>query len=118
MRAALPRASVITLAAVAVFLPLPLIFSQSLLHAPLLFSTTPVAVASSASKSASSSDPIFRSLFQVDDRTPAVSPTVRELWGNNSSSVASVASTTPAAPTTSVPHGLDLFSDPNGTFSG
>ncbi|HEY4985825.1 MAG TPA: transglycosylase SLT domain-containing protein [Bradyrhizobium sp.] len=77
---------------------------------------TPVTVAS-ASRGTSSSDPIFRSLFQVDDRTPTVSPTVRELWGK-SSSLTSVASTTPVAPTTNVSHGLDLFSDPNGTFSG
>jgi hypothetical protein len=74
-------------------------------------------VASSASKSTSSSDPIFRSLFQVDDRTPTVSPTVRELWGR-SSSLTSVAGTMPAAPTQGVSHRLDLFSDPNGTFSG
>ena len=67
---------------------------------------TPATVASSTSKDTSSSDPIFRSLFQVDDRTPTVSPTVRELWGNSS------------AATNGVAHGLDLFSDPNGTFSG
>jgi hypothetical protein len=78
---------------------------------------TPVTVASNASKSTPSSDPIFRSLFQVDDRTPTVSPTVRELWGTSSSQT-SAASTTSVAPTTSVSHGLDLFSDPNGTFSG
>jgi len=74
-------------------------------------------VASNSSRGTSSSDPIFRSLFQVDDRTPTVSPTVRELWGN-SSSLTSAAPTTAVAPTNGVPHGLDLFSDPSGTFSG
>jgi hypothetical protein len=78
---------------------------------------TPVTVAANTSKTTSSTDPIFRSLFQVDDHTPTVSPTVRELWGN-SSSPTSVAGTTPAAPTNGVSHGLNLFSDPNGTFSG
>ena len=78
---------------------------------------TPVTVASSTSKTTSSTDPIFRSLFQVDDRTPTVSPTVRELWGK-SSSLTSVAGTTSAAPSNGVSHGLDLFSDPSGTFSG
>ena len=78
---------------------------------------TPATVASNSSRGTSSSDPIFRSLFQVDDRTPTVSPTVRELWGN-SSSLTSAAPTTAVAPTNGVPHGLDLFSDPSGTFSG
>ena len=78
---------------------------------------TPATVASNSSRGTSSSDPIFRSLFQVDDRTPTVSPTVRELWGN-SSSLTSAAPTTSVAPTNGVPHGLDLFSDPSGTFSG
>jgi len=80
--------------------------------------TPPVTMASASSSTSSSTDPIFRSLFQVDERSPTVSPTVRELWGN-SSSLTSVASATSAAQTTgSVSHGLDLFSDPNGTFSG
>ncbi len=78
--------------------------------------TTPTTVASTST--ASSTDPIFRSLFQVDERSPTVSPTVRELWGN-SSSLTSVASTGSGAQTNrSASHGLDLFSDPNGTFSG
>ena len=80
--------------------------------------TPPVTMASASSSTSSSTDPMFRSLFQVDERSPTVSPTVRELWGN-SSSLTSVASATSAAQTTgSVSHGLDLFSDPNGTFSG
>jgi hypothetical protein len=57
------------------------------------------------------SDPIFRSLFQVDERSQPVSSTVRELWGN-SASLTSAASSSPAAP-----RPLDLFSDRNGTFS-
>jgi len=78
----------------------------------------PVTVASASSSTSSSTDPIFRSLFQVDERSPTVSPTVRELWGN-SSSMTSVASTTSAPPTSGrAPQGLDLFSDPSGSFSG
>lgn len=56
-------------------------------------------------------DPIFRSLFQVDDRSQPVSSTVRELWGN-SASLTSAAGAPPSAP-----RPLDLFSDRNGTFS-
>jgi hypothetical protein len=57
------------------------------------------------------SDPIFRSLFQVDERSQPVSSTVRELWGNS----ASLTSATSAAP--AAPRPLDLFSDRDGTFS-
>jgi len=104
--------------AVASTKPAPAIDNAAYLSSfPDMRAATPVTVASSESRSPSSSDPIFRSLFQVDDRTPTVSPTVRELWGK-SSSLTSVSSTTPVAPTSSVPHGLDLFSDPTGTFSG
>jgi hypothetical protein len=78
--------------------------------------TTPAATVASVSADAGSSksaatDPIFRSLFQVDDRSQPVSSTVRELWGN-SASLTSDASSTPSAP-----RPLDLFSDRNGTFS-
>jgi hypothetical protein len=59
-------------------------------------------------------DPMFRSLFQVDDSQP-ISSTVRELWGK-SSSLTSVASTAPAA-SAGAPRPLDLFSDRDGTFS-
>jgi Transglycosylase SLT domain len=77
----------------------------------------PVTVASASSGTSSSTDRIFRSLFQVDERSPTVSPTVRELWGN--SSLTSAASTTPAPQASGrAPQGLDLFSDPSGTFSG
>jgi hypothetical protein len=64
----------------------------------------------------SPSDPMFRSLFQVDGQSQqAVSPSVRELWGHSG-----VANADSAAQTTgsSSPRPLDLFSDPNGTFSG
>jgi hypothetical protein len=63
-------------------------------------------------KSAPAADPIFRSLFQVDDRSQPVSSTVRELWGNS----ASLTSPPNSAP--SAPRRLDLFSDRDGTFSG
>jgi transglycosylase-like protein with SLT domain len=85
---------------------------------------TPVTVASASA--APSSDPIFRSLFQASgERTQPISPTVRELWGKNSS-LTSVANAAPAAdaspalsqtPEVHAPGPLDLFSDRNGTFS-
>jgi hypothetical protein len=104
--------------AVASAAPAPSIDNAAYLSSfPDVRATAPVTVASASSGTTSSTDPIFRSLFQVDERTPTVSPTVRELWGN-SSSLTSVASGTSASQTTSVSHGLDLFSDPNGTFSG
>jgi hypothetical protein len=81
---------------------------------------TPVTVASagSAANAPAATDPIFRSLFQVDERSQPVSSTVRELWGK-SSSLTSVASSAPAAQTAgSRPQGLDLFSDRSGAFSG
>jgi len=66
-----------------------------------------------------SPDPIFRSLFQVDERSQPVSATVHELWGRSSSLTAD-ANTTPAAPSTDsgAPRPLDLFSDRDGAFSG
>jgi hypothetical protein len=69
-------------------------------------------------------EPIFRTLFQVGERSNPVSSAVRELWGN-SSSLTSVASAGSAAstrsisqPTARAPQPLDLFSDRSGTFSG
>ncbi|MGY3451739.1 transglycosylase SLT domain-containing protein [Bradyrhizobium sp. USDA 4353] len=73
--------------------------------------------ASGASRPA---DPMFRSLFQVDGQSgQAVSSDVRDLWG--SSPVASAASSDGSGGNTGNGTGqrrLDLFSDPNGTFSG
>jgi hypothetical protein len=91
----------------------------------------PVTIGSaSAATSATPTDPIFRSLFQVGERAQPVSAAVRELWGN-SSSLTSVASATSVAPSgasgplppartsnVSAPRSLDLFSDRSGTFSG
>ncbi len=76
---------------------------------------TTVASATGANNGAQQNDAMFRSLFQVDGSQP-VSSTVHNLWGNSSSLTASPA----AAPTASAsrPAPLDLFSDPNGTFSG
>ena len=73
-------------------------------------SATTVASAEPASSNSRPVDPIFRSLFQVDDRSQPVSSTVRELWGN--SSLTSAANATPSAP-----RPLDLFSDRDGSFS-
>jgi hypothetical protein len=72
---------------------------------------TTVASADAPSAKSAPVDPIFRSLFQVDNRAPPVSSTVRELWGN-SASLTSGTSSTPSAP-----RPLDLFSDRDGTFS-
>jgi Transglycosylase SLT domain len=89
---------------------------------PDVSAVTPVTMASAAP----SSDPIFRSLFQATgERAQPISPTVRELWGTNSS-LTSVANAAPAAdaspavsqaPEVRAPGPLDLFSDRNGTFS-
>jgi hypothetical protein len=104
--------------AVASAKPAPAIDNAAYLSTfPDVRAATPATVASNAGRGTSSTDPIFRSLFQVDDHTPTVSPTVRELWGK-SSSLTSAAPTTAVAPTNGGPHGLDLFSDPSGTFSG
>ena len=59
------------------------------------------------------SDPIFRSLFQVDGQSQPVSSTVHELWGRSSSLTADAA----PASASGAPRPLDLFSDRNGTFS-
>ncbi len=93
------------------------------------------ASASTTANSSASTEPMFRSLFQVGDRTQPISPAIHELWGNSSSltSVASaasvapatsVASATPADSTTSAQatgasaaQPLDLFSDRSGKFS-
>ena len=94
-------------------------------------SVSPVAPVTMASASTVTHDAptesVFRSLFQVGERTHPVSPVIHELWGN-SSSLTSVASADPVetanSPSTSAqtpnvraPHGLDLFSDRNGIFS-
>lgn len=89
--------------------------------------TAPVSVAAASSPTNSApTEAMFRSLFQAGDRTQPISQTVRELWGSNASltsdppassaNATSVSSVPPARP---VSRGrLDLFSDPNGTFSG
>ena len=84
---------------------------------PALRSETPVTAAQAPSSTSPPTDPIFRSLFQVDERSQPVSSTVRELWGNSSSltSVASATSAARAPGTAAQP--LDLFSDRSGTFS-
>lgn len=74
----------------------------------------PVAASADASATTGAApDPMFRSLFQVDSQSqPTVSPPVRELWGTPSvANNASGGQGSAARP-------LDLFSDPNGTFSG
>jgi hypothetical protein len=76
----------------------------------------PAAASPNSNNQSPPSDPIFRSLFQVDGASQPVSSTVHELWGRSSSLTADA---TPAAqPTISAPRPLDLFSDRDGTFSG
>ena len=74
---------------------------------------TPVAAASQAGNNSRPPDPIFRSLFQVDERSQPVSSTVHELWGRSSSLTAD----TNGASGNGAPRPLDLFSDRDGTFS-
>jgi hypothetical protein len=100
--------------------PTPAVDSATYLSTfPTVRAAAPVTLASAsdASQKAASTDPIFRSLFQVDERAQPVSPKLGELWGN-SSSLTSVASTDGAAASAGGPRPLDLFSDRNGTFSG
>jgi len=74
----------------------------------------PVSSAADAGNNSPPSDPIFRSLFQVDGASQPVSTTVHELWGRSSSLTADAA---PQAASSAVPRPLDLFSDRDGTFS-
>jgi len=100
--------------------PTPAVDSATYLSTfPTVRAAAPVTLASAsdASQKAASTDPIFRSLFQVDERAQPVSPKLGELWGN-SSSLTSVASADGAAASAGGPRPLDLFSDRNGTFSG
>lgn len=73
-------------------------------------STFPNAGATSTVASAQPA-PAFRSLYQGGERSEPISPAVQELWGNSS------ALTTSATPKVRAPGRLDLFSDPNGTYS-
>ena len=77
----------------------------------------PVTVASAADGAGMQRpiDPMFRSLFQVDERSQPISPTVQHLWGRSASLTSDPV--TPAAATGSGPRPLDLFSDRDGTFS-
>lgn len=76
----------------------------------------PVAASMQVASAQTSSEPVFRSLFQTGDRAEPVSTAVRELWGNNTSLTRPVA---PAgAAKTDAPQGLGLFSDSTGVFSG
>jgi len=81
---------------------------------PDIRNTAATASASGGNSNSSSTDPIFRSLFQVDGSQP-VSSTVHQLWGKSSSLTADASGTT--AGNNNAPQPLDLFSDRNGTFS-
>src|ERR1700761_6996352 len=74
------------------------------------------APASDSSNAPSSSDRIFRSLFQVDGSQP-VSNTVHQLWGKSSSLTADASGSVASPGNSSAPAPLDLFSDRSGTYS-
>ena len=79
---------------------------------------TPVMASSATVASASPSQPVFRSLFQVGDRPQPISPAVQELWAHP----APAASASGTSSVTQAPTGglqpFDLFSDRNGKYSG
>jgi hypothetical protein len=75
----------------------------------------PVASAAESAGRFPPADPMFRSLFQVDERSQPISPTVQQLWGRSASLTSDAV--TPAAPASNGPRPLDLFSDRNGTYS-
>jgi hypothetical protein len=77
--------------------------------------SAPAAPASDGSNNAPPAGPIFRSLFQVDERSQPISNTVHQLWGKSSSLTADAGTSTASDGGATRP--LDLFSDRNGTFS-
>jgi hypothetical protein len=79
---------------------------------------TPVSASSDTGNNSRPFDPIFRSLFQVDERSQPVSSAVRELWGRSSSLTAD-SNGAPGGQSGNggAPRPLDLFSDRDGTFS-
>ena len=79
---------------------------------------TPVAATSNTGNNSQPSDRIFRSLFQVDERSQPVSSTVHELWGRSSSLTADANGASGGqSGNGGAPRPLDLFSDRDGTFS-
>jgi hypothetical protein len=78
---------------------------------------TPVAASSQTGNNSRPPDPIFRSLFQVDERSQPVSSTVHELWGRSSSLTADANGAPGHSGNGGAPRPLDLFSDRDGTFS-
>jgi hypothetical protein len=78
---------------------------------------TPVAASPDASNRSQAPDPIFRSLFQVDERSQPVSSTVRELWGRSTSLTSDAGTSGGQTGSGGAPRPLDLFSDRDGTFS-
>jgi hypothetical protein len=95
----------------------PALDSASFLsHLPDVRQAAPVAAAADGAGMQKPIDPMFRSLFQFDERSQPISPTVQQLWGRSASLTSDAV--TPAAATNSGPRPLDLFSDRNGTYSG
>jgi Transglycosylase SLT domain len=77
---------------------------------------TPVVASARTGNYSRPTDPIFRSLFQVDGSQP-ISSTVHQLWGKSSSLTADASAATGAASNSGAPQPLDLFSDRSGAFS-
>jgi transglycosylase-like protein with SLT domain len=79
---------------------------------------TPASASSETGNNSRPPDPLFRSLFQVDERSQPVSSTVHELWGRSSSLTADANGTSGGhSGNGGAPRPLDLFSDRDGTFS-
>jgi hypothetical protein len=96
----------------------PALASASFLsQIPDVRNVTPVAASPDASNRSQAPDPIFRSLFQVDERSQPVSSTVRELWGRSTSLTSDAGTSGGQTGSGGAPRPLDLFSDRDGTFS-
>ena len=66
--------------------------------------------------SASQNQPVFRSLFQVGERSEPVSPAVQQLWARPATATASDPSSSTQAPAGGL-QPFDLFSDRSGKYS-
>lgn len=80
---------------------------------------TPVTASSATVASASQGQPMFRSLFQVGERSEPVSPAVQQLWAHPAAvaSAADISSPATQHPPAGGLQPFDLFSDRSGKFS-
>ena len=79
-------------------------------------SVTPVTASSATVASASQNQPVFRSLFQVGERSEPVSPAVQQLWARPATATASDPSSSTQPPAGGL-QPFDLFSDRSGKYS-